>query len=172
MGTPQWHERASFNPSTGAFHRFKGSCFANYQNIRMVGDFQAQKGYQMSRQFYVDGDTPLIGLRRTPHLWSKENRKRLFHASLQIEFAPGVGLQVGQGSNPQAMLRWSDDGGTTWGTEHWTTIGAAGRYKNRAMWRRLGHARDRVYEMSISDPVKRDIVGATLFAQGEQEAAA
>lgn len=171
LGAPQWHERASFNPSTGQFHRFKGSCFANYQNIRMVGDFQAQTGYQMSRQFYVDGDTPLIALRRTPHLWSKENRKRLFHASLQIEFAPGVGLQTGQGSDPQAMLRWSDDGGSTWGTEHWTTIGKAGRYKNRAMWRRLGHARDRVYEMSISDPVKRDIVGATLFAQGEQEAA-
>lgn len=170
-GTPQWHERASFNPATGTFHRIKANCFANYQNIRMVGAFQAQSGYQMSREYYADGDTPLIGLRRTPHLWSKENRKRLFHSSLQIEFAPGVGLQTGQGSSPQAMLRWSDDGGTTFGTQHWTTIGAAGRYKNRAMWRRLGHARDRVYEMSISDPVKRDIVGATLFAQGEQEAA-
>lgn len=170
-GTPQWHERASFDPTTGTFHQFKGSCFANYQNIRVVGDFQAQKGYQMSRQFYVDGDTPLVALRRTPHVWSKENRKRIFHASIQIEFAPGVGLQNGQGSNPQAMLRWSDDGGTTFGNEHWTTIGAAGQYKNRAMWRRLGRARDRVYEMRVSDPVRRDIVGATLFAQGEQEAA-
>jgi hypothetical protein len=66
------------------------------------------------------------------------------------------------------MLRWSDDGGTTFGNEHWTTIGAAGRYQNRALWRRLGQARDRVYEMSISDPVKRDIVGATLFAQQEE----
>jgi hypothetical protein len=170
-GTPQWHERASFDPATGVFHRFKGNCFANYQNIRVVGDFQAQSGYQMSREFYADGDTPLVALRRSPHVWSKENRKRIFHASIQIEFAPGVGLQTGQGSNPQAMLRWSDDGGATFGTEHWTSIGAAGRYQNRAIWRRLGRARDRVYEMRISDPVKRDIVGATLFAQGEQEAA-
>lgn len=165
--TNLWHERGSFDPSTGAFHRFKGSCYANYQNIRMVGDYQEQIGYQMSRQFYADGSTPLIALRRAPHLWSREDRKRLFHGSLQIEFAPGVGLQTGQGSNPQAMLRWSDDGGETFGTEHWTTIGAAGQFKNRALWRRLGHARDRVYEVMISDPVKRDIVGATLFAQGE-----
>jgi hypothetical protein len=174
-----WHERASFNPNTGAFHRFKGNCFINFQNIRMVGDFQSGDVYQMSRDFFADGilrdpltgfpsSTPLIGLRRCPHVWSREDRKRLVHGSLQVEFAPGVGLQAGQGVNPQAMLRWSDDGGATFGTEHWTTVGAAGRFKNRAKWRRLGHARDRVYEVRISDPVNRDIVGATLFAQGEK----
>jgi hypothetical protein len=172
VATKKWHERASFDPATGEFHRFKGNCFVNFQNIRMVGDYQSPLVYQMSRQIFVDGETPLVALRRAPHIWSRENRKRLFHASLQIEFAPGVGLQTGQGVNPQAMLRWSDDGGATFGNQHWTTIGAVGQYKNRAMWRRLGHARDRVYEMSISDPVRRDIVGATLFAQGEQEAAA
>jgi hypothetical protein len=166
--TEMWHERGSFRTSDSSFHQFKGSAFANYQNVRMVGDFQSPIGYQMSRQFYVDGSSPLVSIRRAPHLWSKENRKRLFHGGLQIEFAPGVGLQTGQGSNPQAMLRWSDDGGTTFGSEHWTSIGAAGDYKNRAYWRRLGRARDRVYEMSISDPVQRDIVGATLFAQPEQ----
>jgi hypothetical protein len=169
--TKMWHERASFDPASGAFHRFRGNCFANFQNLRMVGDYQSGQIHQMSREFYTDADEPLVALRRAPHIWSRENRKRLFHASLQIEFSPGVGLQTGQGSNPQAMLRWSDDGGATFGSEHWTTIGAAGRFKNRAMWRRLGHARDRVYEMRISDPVKRDIVGATLFAQGEVEAA-
>lgn len=175
----QWHERASFNVMTGAFHRMRANCFMNLQNIRMVGDFQSGFINQMSRQYYTDAgwDTtnlvttmePLIALRRTPHVWSRENRKRIFHSSIQIEFAPGVGLQTGQGSNPQAMLRWSDDGGTTFGTQHLADIGRTGRYANRAMWRRLGRARDRVYEMSISDPVKRDVVGATLFAQNEQQ---
>jgi hypothetical protein len=170
VSSGMWHERASFDPATGTFHRHKSNCFCNYQNIRMVGDFQQQLGYQMSRAFYVDGGTnpelatPLIALRRCPHLWSKENRERIFHNSIQVEFSPGVGLQTGQGVNPQAMMRFSDDGGTTFGTIRTTTIGAAGRYKNRAMWRRLGQARDRVYEVSISDPVKRDVVGATLYA--------
>lgn len=167
--TGYWHERASYDQSAGAFHRFRGNCYMNFQNLRMVGDYQTGNMNQMSRDFYTDANAPLIAIRRSPHLWSRENRKRLFHASLQIEFAPGVGLQTGQGSDPQAMLRWSDDGGANFGTEHWTSIGRAGRTKNRALWRRLGHARDRVYEMRISDPVKRDIVGATLFAQGEVE---
>ncbi len=162
--TQQWHKRLSYNASTGAFHRHRSNCYVNYQNIRMVGDYQSGFAMQMSREFYSDAGDPLIAIRRTPHMWSKENRERVFHSALQIEFSPGVGLQTGQGEDPQCMLRWSDDGGATFGNQHWATIGKAGRTKNRAMWRRLGHARDRVYEASISDPVKRDIVGATLFA--------
>jgi len=65
---------------------------------------------------------------------------------------------------PQAMLRWSNDGGSTWSREYWVTIGQLGKYKNRAIWRRLGMARDRVFEVSISDPVNAVIVSANLKA--------
>lgn len=70
--------------------------------------------------------------------------------------------------NPQAMLRWSNDGGSTWSKEYWQQIGQQGKYKNRAIWRRLGTARDRVYEVVVTDPVKAVIVSANLKAsQGE-----
>lgn len=65
---------------------------------------------------------------------------------------------------PQAMLRWSNDGGSTWSNEHWVTIGQAGKYKNRAIWRRLGTARDRIFEVAVTDPVKTVIVSANLKA--------
>jgi hypothetical protein len=69
---------------------------------------------------------------------------------------------------PQAMLRWSNDGGSTWSREYTVTIGQTGKYKNRAIWRRLGMARDRVFEVSISDPVNAVIISANLKAtQGE-----
>ena len=69
---------------------------------------------------------------------------------------------------PQAMLRWSNDGGSTWSNEHWVTIGQAGKYKNRAIWRRLGTARDRIFEVAVTDPVKAVIVSANLKAsQGD-----
>ncbi|CAB4121679.1 Bacteriophage P22, Gp10, DNA-stabilising [uncultured Caudovirales phage] len=64
--------------------------------------------------------------------------------------------------NPQAMLRWSNDGGSTWSNEHWTAIGKQGKYKNRAIWRRLGMARDRIFEIAITDPVKAVIISANL----------
>lgn len=69
-------------------------------------------------------------------------------------------------TNPQAMLRWSNDGGSTWSKEYWVSIGKMGKYKNRAIWRRLGMARDRIFEVSITDPVNAVIVSANLKAYG------
>lgn len=69
---------------------------------------------------------------------------------------------------PQAMLRWSNDGGSTWTKYYSVGIGQLGRYKNRAIWRRLGTARDRVFEVSITDPVNAVIISANLKAsEGE-----
>lgn len=71
-----------------------------------------------------------------------------------------------QGSNPQVMLRWSDDGGHTWSSEHWKSMGKIGAYNYRTIWRRLGMTlklRDRVYELSGTDPVKIAINGAELI---------
>jgi hypothetical protein len=71
-----------------------------------------------------------------------------------------------QGANPQAMLRWSDDGGHTWSNEHWREMGAIGQYGYRTIWRRLGMTlklRDRVYEVSGTDPVKISVMGAELI---------
>ena len=71
-------------------------------------------------------------------------------------------------TKPQAMLRWSNDGGSTWSKEYWVSIGGLGKYTNRAIWRRLGWARDRVFEVSITDPVNAVIISANLKAsEGE-----
>jgi hypothetical protein len=76
--------------------------------------------------------------------------------------------QVVQGANPQVMLRWSDNGGHTWSNEHWKSMGRIGRFGFRTIWRRLGmtlEIRDRVYEVSGTDPVKIAIMGAELAAR-------
>ena len=69
---------------------------------------------------------------------------------------------------PQAMLRWSNDGGSTWSNEHWTGVGQMGKYKNRAIWRRLGQARDRIFEVVVTDPVNFVIISANLKMQGAE----
>ena len=163
-----WHERLSYDEGTGQFHRERPNCFMNFQNLRLVGDYQSGEIHQMSRDYYTDAGEPIVCIRRCPHVWSAQDRKRRFSTSLQIEFTAGVGTQTGQGENPQMMLRWSNDGGRTFGNEHWAGIGRAGQTKYRAMWRRLGSYWDRVYEGRFSDPTQRDIVGATLY-QNESE---
>lgn len=77
-----------------------------------------------------------------------------------------VSIATVQGADPQVMLRWSDDGGHTWSNEHWRSMGLIGQYGYRTIWRRLGMTeklRDRVYEVSGTDPVKIAIMGAELF---------
>ncbi len=82
-----------------------------------------------------------------------------------------IGQQVSVNTNitttlPQAMLRWSNDGGSTWSKEYWVSIGQLGKYRNRAIWRRLGTARDRIFEVAITDPVNAVIISANLKASG------
>jgi hypothetical protein len=75
----------------------------------------------------------------------------------------GVGLDgSGQGTDPKAMLRWSDDGGHSWSNENWKEVGKIGQRKGLVDWRRLGMSRDRVYEVKITDPVKVVLIGAEL----------
>ena len=70
--------------------------------------------------------------------------------------------------NPKAMLRWSNDGGSTWSKEYWQELGQQGKYKHRSIWRRLGWSRDKVFEVVVTDPIKAVIVSANLKgSQGE-----
>jgi hypothetical protein len=85
-------------------------------------------------------------------------------ASLQIDFLAGVGNASGLGSDPQAGLAISRDGGKTFGNRWFAPIGKMAQNRIRTMWRKLGFGRDNVIDIEVIDPVSRDIVGVTLCA--------
>ena len=159
VATRMWHKWLYTN-NLGQYERCRGNCSAVFQGYVLIGDYSNGKIYKLDRNIYTDDGQNVKRLRRAPHL--TVDLQRQYFEELQLQFQPGVGLSTGQGDDPQAMLRWSSDGGSTWSSEHWTTIGKIGKYTNRAIWRRLGFARDRVFEVSVSDPVKAVIVSANL----------
>jgi hypothetical protein len=79
-----------------------------------------------------------------------------------------VGMQVGRdvptfgypGSDPQAMLRVSPDGGFSWSSEMWAPIGRSGNFDARVSFRRLGSAHGFVPELTITDPIPIAITDA------------
>lgn len=93
-----------------------------------------------------------------------DDNKRISTSRVELVFEQGVGLPSGQGEIPKVMLRWSDDGGRTWSSEHWRSLGKIGEYRRRTVWNRVGQARDRVYEYAITDPVRRTLILATTDA--------
>ena len=161
ISTTMWHKWLSID-NTNTYHRHRGNCCAVFNGKVYVGDFDNGIIYLLDPNNYTDNGQEIRRLRRAPHLVTDLQREYL--EELQIQFQPGVGNQSDPGKTPQAMLRWSNDGGSTWSNEHWTSIGAVGLYKNRAIWRRLGWARDRVFEVVVTDPVNAVIISSNLKA--------
>lgn len=162
--TQAWHERAGWD--NGEFTRHRSNCQVVYNNEIIVGDYENGNLYAFDLTDYSDNGDIQKWLRTWRALpTGTNNLKRTSQHTLQIDCEAGVGINDGQGSNPQMMLRWSDDGGHTWSNEHWMSMGKIGEYYNRAFARRMGMTlklRDRVYELSGTDPVKIAIMGAQL----------
>lgn len=157
--TGLWHERAYTNQ--GVLQRHRANCHAYAFNKHVVGDYSTGAIYSMSSSVYSDNGSPITRQRVTPHL--SQDMQRLFFSSLELDIESGTGLDgIAQGTDPQAMLKFSDDGGHTWSNEKWTSFGKIGATKQRAIWRRLGQSRNRVFSVTITDPVKVVLMGAEI----------
>jgi len=168
VSTQVWHERAGFE--NGEFVRHRSNCQMSFNNEIIVGDYEDGRLYAFDLDVYADDTAIQKWLRSWRAIPTGQNNlKRTAQHMLQLDCESGVGLNTGQGSDPQVSLRWSDDGGHTWSNYHARTMGKIGEFGNRVIWRRLGMTlklRDRVYEASGTDPVKIAILGAELRASG------
>jgi hypothetical protein len=98
---------------------------------------------------------------RIPPALFKDN-KRLFFNSVEVLTEAGLADLSGQGSNPQMMLQMSNDGGKTWGTELFASVGKTGEYGARTRWDRLGSARNKTFKFSGSDPIPWRLIDAFI----------
>ena len=165
VATQTWHERAGW--SNGAFTRHRSNCQMAFNNKVIVGDYENGNIYAFDMDTYADNGQIQKWLRTWRALPPGQNNlKRTAQHAMQIDLESGVGLNLGQGDDPEVMLRWSDDGGHTWSNEHWSKVGKIDEFYRRVWFRRLGMTlklRDRVYELSMTDPVKTAVMGAELL---------
>ena len=69
-----------------------------------------------------------------------------------------TGVGNGAVTDPQMMLRYSDDGGHTWSNEMWRSLGRVGEYRTRAVWRKLGQFRQRQMNLRITDAARKIVI--------------
>ena len=155
-----WHQEA-WADGDGVLHRHRGNCAAYINGLNVCGDWQDGTIYEMDPNEYADtvqGDrTPLTCIRTFPQvgagmlangLPSEYDGKRLKFNAFIADFEGGASDLA---QPPQEIsLRWSDDRGRTWGNPVLQGAGAQGEFDIQPVWRDLGIARYRTFELSHS----------------------
>lgn len=146
-----WHEWDWWNQTLGvseaALARFHCLCFDRHLSL----DWKNGHVYNQSLNIYTDAGGVIRRLRRSPHVDQAKTDVR--HVRFQLDMEIGNVPVTGDGSDPVYSMRFSDDGGFTWSNELIRNIGKTGKYRNQLVWRQLGAARDRVYEVMSTSPV-------------------
>lgn len=147
MSTNMWHERGLWDGA--AYHRqnWQYHTMAYFASTN-VGHYVAGTGlsgdtngiiYRQQMSTYDFNGSPKRVMRVSPHLTGEQRRVRYNNFILDLD----------KTSNPTLNLRSSNDGGTNFGATHTIT---APNGESRAIWRNLGSARDKVFEVSSQSP--------------------
>lgn len=159
--TGLWHQ-----PQSGTSGRYHANAHEFFNNRNLIGDYRNGNIYELSMNQYTDAGDRIYRIASTPHIHS--GRQRTVMDELNIDIESGTGLTTGQGNKPQVMLRYSDDGGRTWSNERWANMGPIGEYSRRVKFHQLGMFYQRMFQLTISDPIKPVIIDAFADVEAEE----
>lgn len=157
--TEEWHKRAWRNPVDGSLNRHRSQNHIAFAGLNLVGDFSNGNVYQLDLNTYTDNGDILPAIRQTPYVYA--DGRWMFFSRVYLDTEPGVGNAAS--ADPMLMLDWSDDGGLTFENEIMSSMGQVGERTLRQTYNRLGKSRGRVWKVSITDPVKRVLIGMDIM---------
>lgn len=161
LTTQMWHERQYFNSKIGQAERHRSQYHVFWRNKHLVTDYAKNIIYDMSLDYFDDNGDSIQRIRRSPHQ-AGADLQRLSFREFQLDLDVGSTNDI---SAPKVSLRYSNDGGHTWSDYLQISLGSKGNYLKRVIWRRLGMARDRVWEVSQTDSVKVTWLGANAMIE-------
>lgn len=143
-----------FETQTGVtdYTRHFGNLGVVYNTKNYISDSTTGTIYQLRNNQYTDNGTAIKRIATSRHVRLDGNEFGVSELVLEMDTGSTL-LSVGQGSDPQLMLKVSRDNGKTFGPERWASIGKIGEYQRRVIWSQLGSARDFVFQFSLTDPV-------------------
>jgi hypothetical protein len=153
--TELWHEE-TWTDNNGREHRSRLSAAAFAYGLNWGQDWETGALYQIDPDTFTDNGVAIVRRRGFPHILSNGNR--VSYASFRAD------MQAGEASLGDSIvfLRWSDDRGRTWGNALDQSLGQTGEYLVQPQWRRLGAARDRVFELFWDCPQLTALNGAWI----------
>lgn len=130
----------------------------------LVGDYESGLIYDQNSDYLDDSGQVIRRERTLPNYLSAMNYTYYHKFELDIEtgFAPASGDVAD--TDPMIMLQASNDGGITWGSERWVSMGKIGEYRKRVQWYRTGRARDRVFRVAYTARTKTILMASYVEA--------
>lgn len=148
-----WHERAEW---VGDYAPWRAIGHALAFGKNFVADASGNL-YQLDPLTNANGTDALLRDWISPHSAMPNFAKQAF-SSFEIVGDTGSGNPF----DKQLLLRYSNDGGKTW--EDWISLplGVIGDYQSRIRATQLGSAKDRVWQVRVTDDVRCDIIAALV----------
>lgn len=153
----KWHERGEFVSGDHTPHRAKFHAFCFGRHL-VAGDTTGDV-WELNPDANTNAGDPLVRDRISPH-YSLPTGELIKFGPFELDCALGQGLP--DGTDAQVSMRYSDDGGKTWGPWSPESLGAIGKYRGRVRWFGNGAAEDRVWHVRCADNVRFAIVRATV----------
>lgn len=120
--------------------------------------------YETDMDILDDDGCVIRRVRISPHI--AEELERIFHKRLRIDVETGLPSDLDIDDEALIMIRYSDDNGKTWSNERQLGVGEVGEYHKIIETWRLGKGRNRIYEISMSDPYPWAISDAFVEVEG------
>lgn len=147
-----WFEAAELVDGDYEQHRADVHLFHN--DVHLVGDADG-KLYELSEDASNNAGDVLCRSRVMANVTHPQGRLMRF-AEIECICDKATGGTL--------MLRWSDDNGANFGNWHQISLGATGNYRARVRKLGLGSARNRVFELRVTDDVPWNPVDVILRA--------
>lgn len=137
--------------------RHRGSSYAFCYGKHLMADHSNGQVYELDFETYTDNGEVIQRQRATASIHGGlygATGAEIWFDRVYFDLQVGVGLNTGQGADPQLMVRFSDDGGKTWSAQEFYPLGVGGDYLRKVELFDQGRAMYRIYELTYSDPTQ------------------
>jgi hypothetical protein len=150
VSTGLWHEVGRWNTATAKFENHLSRVHTYAWGKHYVGSRETGVGriYELG-DFADDDGTPHRWLRRAPHVQNEEHSTSYGALIIDAE----ARRTVSDSSDPQLTLRYSRNGGRSYGNERPAYVRRSSRRPEQARFNRIGQADDLILEISSTTPM-------------------
>lgn len=150
----EWHRRKSYGLS-----RWRISDLVYWNNCWIAGDYANGKLYKLDWDTMAEDEKPLERRRVLPVIHDSQNPFIVNGVEIVVDTGEPSGVSTSMD------VRYSKDGGRNWSDWRKLDMGSTGDFVKRMQMRRLGRGRQWVFDVRITDPVRADIMSASVMIE-------